>query len=100
MCARHHRVAICMANESFEPGPKWLEEIEILAVMSLKAEVERVKKKRQDVQEKLRRMAEAYVGGLSPDEEYQRQKRLLEYRTGVAGGAPCQCCRRGRKAGQ
>jgi hypothetical protein len=30
------------------------------------------------VQEKLRRMAKAYVDGLFPDDEYQRQRRLLE----------------------
>ncbi|MDO8491395.1 MAG: hypothetical protein Q7T04_05205, partial [Dehalococcoidia bacterium] len=32
----------------------------------------------QDVQERLRRMAKAYIDGLFPDEEYKRQKRLLE----------------------
>ena len=40
--------------------------------------MERVKKERQEVQEKLRRMAKAYVDGLFPDEEYRRQRRLLE----------------------
>jgi hypothetical protein len=35
MCARHHRIAICMANESFELVPPWLEEV--LAIISLKA---------------------------------------------------------------
>jgi hypothetical protein len=34
--------------------------------------------KRQAVQEKLRRMAKAYIDGVFPDEEYQRQKKLLE----------------------
>jgi len=51
---------------------------EAMAIISLKDEVERVKKERQDVQEKLRRMAKAYIDGLFPDEEYHRQKRLLE----------------------
>ena len=37
-----------------------------------------MKKERKDVQEKLRRMAKAYMDRLFPDEEYQRQKRLLE----------------------
>jgi len=62
--------------EAIELGPKWLEEV--LAIISLKDEVERVKKQRMDVQEKLRRMARAYVDGVFPDEEYHRQKRLLE----------------------
>ncbi|MDP2954273.1 MAG: recombinase family protein, partial [Chloroflexota bacterium] len=59
-----------------ELGPRWLEEV--LAIVNLSDEVERVKKERQNVQEKLRRMAKAYVDGLFPDEEYHRQKRLLE----------------------
>jgi site-specific DNA recombinase len=62
--------------EAIELGPKWLEEV--LAIISLKDEVERVKKQRHDVQEKLRRMARVYVDNLFPDEEYNRQKRLLE----------------------
>ena len=40
--------------------------------------MERVKKQRMAVQEKLRRMAKTYRDGLFPDEEYSRQKRLLE----------------------
>jgi hypothetical protein len=36
-------------------GPKWFEEV--LALISLKDEVERVKKESQTVQEKLRHMA-------------------------------------------
>jgi len=62
--------------EAIELGPKWLEEV--LAIISLKDEVERVKKQRLDVQEKLRRMARAYIDGVFPDNEYHRQKRLLE----------------------
>jgi len=62
--------------EAIELGPQWLEEV--LAIVSLKDEVERVKKERHLVQEKLRRMARAYVDGVFPDEEYHRQKRLLE----------------------
>ena len=62
--------------EAIELGPKWLEEV--LAIISLKDEVERVKKQRQDVQDKLRRMARAYIDGVFPDDEYHRQKRLLE----------------------
>ncbi len=51
---------------------------EVLAVISLKDEVERGKVERSRVQEKLRRMARAYMDNLFPDEEYHRQKRLLE----------------------
>jgi site-specific DNA recombinase len=61
---------------AIELGPQWLEEV--LAIISLKDEVNQVKKKRQTVQEKLRRMAKAYIDGVFPDEEYQRQKKLLE----------------------
>ena len=62
--------------EAIELGPQWFEEV--LAIISLKDEVERVKKERLAVQEKLRRMAKAYIDGVFPDEEYNRQKRLLE----------------------
>ncbi len=62
--------------EAIELSPQWLEEV--LSIISLKDEVEKVGKKRQDVQEKLRRMAKAYMDGLFPDEEYHRQKKLLE----------------------
>jgi len=62
--------------EAIELGPQWLEEV--LAIISLKDEVERVKKGRQTTQEKLRRMAKAYIDGVFPDEEYHRQKKLLE----------------------
>ena len=50
--------------EAMELGPRWLEEV--LAIISLKDEVERVRKERKTVQEKLRRMAKAYVDGVSP----------------------------------
>ncbi|OGN99302.1 MAG: hypothetical protein A2Y89_04825 [Chloroflexi bacterium RBG_13_51_18] len=62
--------------EAIELGPQWLEEV--LAIISLKDEVEQVRKKRQALQEKLRRMAKAYIDGVFPDEEYHRQKKLLE----------------------
>jgi site-specific DNA recombinase len=62
--------------ESIELGPKWLEEA--LAIVSLQDEVQRVKEERGKAEEKLRRMAKAYVDNLFPDEEYHRQKRLLE----------------------
>ncbi len=62
--------------EAIELRSRWLEEV--LAIISLKDEVERVKKRREAVPEKLRRMGKAYVDGVFPDEEYHRQKRLLE----------------------
>jgi site-specific DNA recombinase len=62
--------------EAIELGPKWLEEV--LSIISATDEVARVKQQRAKVEEKLRRMAKAYVDDLFPDEEYHRQKRLLE----------------------
>ena len=50
----------------------------VLAIISLKDEVNRVKDQRLTVIEKQRRMGKAYVDGLFPDGEYQRQKKLLE----------------------
>ena len=61
---------------AIELGPRWLEEV--LAIISLKDEVHRVKNQRLAVIEKQRRMGKAYVDGLFPDVEYQRQKKLLE----------------------
>ncbi len=62
--------------EAIELGPRWLEEV--LAIISLKDEVEKVKAKRAKAQEKLRRMGKVYADGLFDDDEYHRQKRLLE----------------------
>jgi len=62
--------------EAIELGPQWLEEV--LAIISIKDEVDTVKKKREATKEKIRRMAKAYVDGVFPDEEYHRQKKLLE----------------------
>ena len=61
---------------AIELSPRWLEEV--LAIISLKDEVDQVKKKRKTIQEKQRRMARAYVDGVFPDDEYYRQKKLLE----------------------
>ncbi len=82
--------------EAIELGPKWLEEV--LAIISLKDEVDRVKKARQAAQEKLRRMAKAYIDGVFPDEEYHRQKRLLEMELESLVVPSGQCRRRSRKA--
>ena len=62
--------------KAIELGPQWLEEV--LSIISLENEVDKVNKKRQAAQKKLRRMAKAYSDGVFPDEEYHRQKKLLE----------------------
>ena len=62
--------------EAIELGPRWLEEV--LTIISLKDEVDNITKKRQNTQEKLRKMAKAYIDGVFPDGEYYRQKKLLE----------------------
>ena len=62
--------------EAIELGPKWLEEV--LAIISLQDQVQKIREERGKVQEKLRRMAKAYMDGLFPDDEYHRQKRMLE----------------------
>ncbi len=62
--------------EAIELGPRWLEEV--LTIISLKDEVDTISKKRHNTQEKLRRMAKAYIDGVFPDGEYYRQKKLLE----------------------
>jgi len=62
--------------EAIELGSRWLEQV--LAIVSIKDEVERVRKEREQVHDRLKRMARAYVDGLFPEEEYHRQKRLLE----------------------
>jgi site-specific DNA recombinase len=84
LCPAHGGYIACdVADEqvgklvgAIELGSRWLEEI--LTIISMKDEVDRVKKARVATQEKLRRMAKAYIDGVFPDEEYHRQKRLLE----------------------
>ena len=49
-----------------------------MVILSLKDESAKTIKVRQTAQEKLRRMAKAYMDGLFQDEEYQRQKILIE----------------------
>ena len=62
--------------EAVELGPRWEEEV--LAVISVTDEVERTKGRRRKAQEKLRRLGRAYVDGVYDDNEYRRQKQLLE----------------------
>ena len=60
---------------AIELGPQWLEEV--LAIISLKDEVDRVKDQRLAAT-KSKEDGKAYIDGLFPDEEYHRQKKLLE----------------------
>ncbi|MFC1968150.1 recombinase family protein [Chloroflexota bacterium] len=62
--------------ENIELGDRWLEEV--LTIISVKDEAERINKKKQDIQQRLRRMAKTYIDGLLDDTEYSRQKRMLE----------------------
>ena len=50
----------------------------MLAIVNLKDDVDRVKKERKQVQEKLKRMARTYIDGLLPEDEYSRQRKLFE----------------------
>ena len=61
---------------AIELGPRWLDEV--LSIISLKDESERIQKQRKQANDKLRRMGRAYIDGLLPDDEYSRQKKLLE----------------------
>ena len=62
--------------EAIELGPRWEEEV--LSIISVKDEVEKVKEKRVKAQERLRRLGRAYVDGVYDDDEYRRQRRTLE----------------------
>ena len=62
--------------EAIKLAPKWEEEV--LAIISVQDEVDKIGEKRQKVQERLRRLGKAYVDGVYDDEEYGRQKRSAE----------------------
>jgi len=62
--------------ENIKLSDKWLEEV--LAIISIKDEAELIKKKRQDIQQRLQRMGRTYIDGLMDDSDYSRQKRMLE----------------------
>ena len=51
---------------------------EVMAIVNLKDDVDRVKKERKQLQEKLKRMARTYIDGLLPEDEYNRQRKLIE----------------------
>ncbi|MDD5702140.1 MAG: hypothetical protein PHU23_08845 [Dehalococcoidales bacterium] len=61
--------------KAIELHPQWLEEV--LAIVNLKDEVDRVKKQRAVVQERLRRVGKIYIDRLISDEEYNHQLRKL-----------------------
>ena len=56
----------------------WLDRV--LARIQLEDEVTRIEQERQTAQDRLRRLAKAYVDGLYTDEDYRREKNLLEER--------------------
>jgi site-specific DNA recombinase len=60
---------------AIEIGPAWQEQI--LAIIQVKDEVERVKEERKKVKERLRRLAQTYNDLLCEEGEYQRKKRQL-----------------------
>ena len=61
---------------AIELGPRWQQQV--LAIISVKDEVERVKEQRQRVKDKLKRLGKAFVDGVYDEKEYQRQRRQLE----------------------
>jgi len=61
---------------AIELGPRWLEEV--LSVIALKDDVDRINQEREEAKGKLHRMGRAYIDGLIEEEEYKKQKRLLE----------------------
>jgi site-specific DNA recombinase len=58
-----------------ELHPQWLEQV--LAIVNVKDEAEKIKKRRAEVQEKLKRVGRIYVDKLISDEEYNHQLRTL-----------------------
>jgi len=62
--------------EAIELGPRWLEEV--LAIVTVQDEVQRVREQRKQVQEKLRRLGVTYRDLLIPEVEYQAKKRQYE----------------------
>ena len=61
---------------SVELGPRWQEQV--LSIMSVSDEVERVDEKRKKAQEKLRRLGKLYLDGIYDDGKYHRQKHQIE----------------------
>ena len=61
---------------AIELGPRWMEEV--MAIVAVKDQVEDVKRQRALVIEKLHRLAQAYVDGHYPEDQYRQGKRRLE----------------------
>ena len=61
---------------AIELGPMWQQQV--MAIISVKDEVERVKEQRLKVKDKLKRLGKAFVDGVYEEKEYQRQRRQLE----------------------
>ena len=61
--------------ENIELGDRWIEEV--LTIISVKEEAERVYKKKE-TEQRLRRTGQVYGDGLIEKDEYYRQKKMLE----------------------
>jgi len=81
--ARSGSIPCHMADEqvirlvgNIELGERWQEKV--LAIISIKDEADKVNKRQQDIKNRLKRMAKTYIDGLIEDNEYSRQKKVLE----------------------
>ncbi len=54
----------------------WLDRV--LAQVHLADDVNRVRQEREQIEQRLKRLAEVYLDGLKPEDEYRREKRVLE----------------------
>ena len=61
---------------AIELGPRWMEEV--MAIVAVKDQVEDVQQQRKLVIEKLHRLAQTYVDGHYPEDQYRQGKRRLE----------------------
>ncbi len=61
---------------AIELGPRWLEEV--LALVNLKDDVDRIKRERKQLQEKLRRLGQTYIDNLIDQDEYNRRKQQYQ----------------------
>jgi site-specific DNA recombinase len=64
---------------AIELGPRWLEEV--LAIVNLKDDVDRIKRERKQLQEKLRRLGQTYIDNLIDQDEYNRRRQ--QYQTQI-----------------
>lgn len=61
---------------AIELGPRWLEEV--LSIVNLKDDVERINRERKQLQEKLRRLGQTYIDNLIDQDEYGRRKQQYQ----------------------